>query len=236
MHSLSWKNNKTITEVVEKKFDSEKVFDELEKCDKAKYHRGKSWEHCYVFFRNHKKIARLDHAALHLGFYLASWGMLRGSSVLLQQDYKFFEPIVKTLIDSKYEKLWDVDWSNISDKEKEEIIDTLLNLKDALEKKFAENNPDHKKPTDLLITKIIMGTMGCVPAYDQYLKKGLAKYKIKRRSNFNRKSFENFLNECKQREELKRFFVKTWRIKGTNYKYPPMKLLDLYFWLYGMQK
>ncbi|WP_422122349.1 hypothetical protein DHX103_11105 [Planococcus sp. X10-3] len=50
------------------------------------HHRYKSWEHNYLFFReNHKhlddeKIS--DHASLHLAFYLASWGMLRGGSFL----------------------------------------------------------------------------------------------------------------------------------------------------------
>jgi hypothetical protein len=39
-----------------------------------------SWDHCYGYFqRNSPEIiaADRDHAALHLGFYLASWGMYR---------------------------------------------------------------------------------------------------------------------------------------------------------------
>ena len=62
------------------------VFKEIEKSDQSVYHRGKSWEHCYTFFRKYKTLRNdkllVDYAALHLGFFLASWGMLRGSSFL----------------------------------------------------------------------------------------------------------------------------------------------------------
>ncbi len=53
-------------------------------------HRYRSWEHCYRFFRARPRNeirSDLDVAALQLGFYLASWGMYRGSSFLLQRDY-----------------------------------------------------------------------------------------------------------------------------------------------------
>jgi hypothetical protein len=51
------------------------------------HHRYRSWEHCYRYF--HRSIPEAiavdhDHAALQLGFYLASWGMCRGSGFLLQ--------------------------------------------------------------------------------------------------------------------------------------------------------
>ena len=57
------------------------------------HHRYKSWEHCYRHFTQRDRIrARgdmgIDEASLHLGFFLASWGMYRGSSFLLQKDYK----------------------------------------------------------------------------------------------------------------------------------------------------
>src|ERR1700754_3443541 len=54
------------------------------------HHRYRSWEHCYRFFRARTPaaiIADKDAAALQLGFYLASWGLYRGSSFLLQHTY-----------------------------------------------------------------------------------------------------------------------------------------------------
>lgn len=55
------------------------------------HHRFNSWKHCYHFFKeNHARLneeAIQDTAALHLRFYLTSWGMMRGSTDLLQKDY-----------------------------------------------------------------------------------------------------------------------------------------------------
>src|SRR3989344_3306084 len=93
------------------------VIGDIKRSQSAEYHRGKSWEHCYAFFRNYKKFRNnnelLDRAALHLGFFLASWGMLRGSSFLLQKDYKYYISIVRVLIKDQYEILWNVDYLNL---------------------------------------------------------------------------------------------------------------------------
>ena len=214
------------------------VIDDVKKSQLATYHRGKSWEHCYVFFRNHKKFRNnnefLDHAALHLGFFLASWGMLRGSSFLLQKDYKFYVPIVKTLIDPKYDRLWDFDFSKES---KKRNIDILFEFKEELKKKIKENNRadgDYKEhQTDLIITKIIMATMGCVPSYDTYLKKGLKSIKKEKLGNFDKNSFKNLLDMSEENEELKKVYKIKCFINGSSIKHPPMKLLDLYFWFLG---
>ncbi|MBI4500776.1 MAG: hypothetical protein HY700_06400 [Gemmatimonadetes bacterium] len=56
----------------------------------GEHHRYRSWEHCYNYFRR-ARPARLaadrDQATLQLAFYLASWGMYRGSSFLLRHAY-----------------------------------------------------------------------------------------------------------------------------------------------------
>lgn len=218
------------------------VFKEIEKSDQSIYHRGKSWEHCYAFFRKYKKLRNdkllVDYAALHLGFFLASWGMLRGSSFLLQKDYKFYTPIVCVLIKPKYNKLWNFNF--LEEGKIKENLDCLLELKEDLKNEITKNNLDNKIPTDLLITKIIMVTMGCVPAYDRYFKIGLNK-KFDSKSkigfgSFNNKSFKNLLDFVGKDEELKKIYSETHFIKGTKIKYPPMKLLDLYFWLLGSQE
>lgn len=227
-----------------------KMFDvvkDVKNSQSATYHRGKSWEHCYAFFRNYKKFQSnkelLDRAALHLGFFLASWGMLRGSSFLLQKDYKFYISIVKTLVNSKYDKLWDFDFSKES---RNRNVVRLFKLKKELNEKIKENNradgdnKDHQ--TDLIITKIIMATMGCVPSYDRYFKDGLKKWikenrivenKKRKFDNFNEGSFKNLLDLTEKNKELKKVYKEKCFIRGSHFKHPPMKLLDLYFWLNG---
>jgi len=216
------------------------VIKDLKKSQSATYHRGKSWEHCYEFFRNYRKFRNndelLDCAALHLGFFLASWGMLRGSSFLLQKDYKFYVSLIKILIDPKYDRLWNFDFSEKSIKQN---IVLLFNLKEKLRKKIIENNKadeDNKEhQTDLIITKITMATMGCTPSYDRYLKEGLRKMG-RGLDNFNENSFKNLFKLSKKNEELLKIYKKVIFIKGSKIKYPPMKLLDLYFWLLGQPK
>ena len=59
------------------------IFHDELKADKNGRYR--SWEHCYKTFNDARNSTSpdLDYLSLHLGFYLASWGMYRGSSFLL---------------------------------------------------------------------------------------------------------------------------------------------------------
>ena len=69
------------------------------------HHRYRSWEHCYRFFRARPRetlLADKDTAALHLAFYLASWGMLRGSTFLLQKAYTAHTGVVERLLSREF--------------------------------------------------------------------------------------------------------------------------------------
>ena len=65
--------------------------------------RYRSWEHCYSHFIKARgnPNADYDYLSLQLAFYLASWGMYRGSSFLLQKDYRIHIPVVKEMIKRK---------------------------------------------------------------------------------------------------------------------------------------
>ena len=67
--------------------------------------RSRSWEHCYRIFRDARTdpCPDYDYLSLHLAFYLASWGMYRGSSFLLQKDYKVLSPIVEEILKTDYD-------------------------------------------------------------------------------------------------------------------------------------
>src|SRR5690606_20568763 len=60
------------------------IIDEYIKNNSESFHRYNSWSHCFQAFR---ELTDKNLQSLHLGFYLASWGMYRGSSMLLQRDY-----------------------------------------------------------------------------------------------------------------------------------------------------
>jgi hypothetical protein len=50
------------------------------------FHRYKSWDNCFQAFSVSKQ---LEIQVLELAFYLASWGMYRGSSGLLQKKSSY---------------------------------------------------------------------------------------------------------------------------------------------------
>ena len=55
-----------------------------------------------------RALLQLLPVALHLGFYLASWGMLRGSSELLQRSVRDFIPLVEVIANAA-PPTWEMD-------------------------------------------------------------------------------------------------------------------------------
>lgn len=79
------------------------------------HHRYHSWEHCYPFFHTSTPEAIAvdrDHAALQLGFYLASWGMYRGSSFLLQHAYTVHLGVIDQLVAPRFSVLWEQEFGS----------------------------------------------------------------------------------------------------------------------------
>lgn len=85
--------------------------------------RYTSFDYCHNFFRSQHEDGRaakladghtVQLACLHLGFYLASWGMLRGSSVLLQRSVKHFTPVVEVIAQSP-DAVWTIDADDYGD-------------------------------------------------------------------------------------------------------------------------
>ena len=81
-----------------------------------------------------------------------------------------------------------------------------------------------------LITKILMGTLGCVPAYDRYFIAGIKKYHVAS-GGFSIKSVlqisEFYIKNLKDFEKSRR------KMTVENLEYPQMKLLDMCFWQVG---
>lgn len=89
-----------------------KYYSVMEADENARY---LSWEHCYKIFQEaHKKDELtnedIDYLSLHLAFYLASWGMLRGSSFLLQKDYRVHIDIINELYKPCYNHLCNIEY------------------------------------------------------------------------------------------------------------------------------
>ena len=200
--------------------------------------RYRSWEHCYKCFHDARgdSDADYDYLSLHLAFYLASWGMYRGSSFLLQKDYKVHIPVVKEIMKGQYDCLFGIECIDLR---KEEVQKRLKKLEAYMEsyydgiRKSVKETDVKNKLSKTLITKILMGALGCVPAYDRYFIDGIKDQKVTT-GNYNIKSLlglADFYEENRVKLEKVRKKLKVYDLP-----YPQMKLLDMGFWQVGFEK
>lgn len=198
--------------------------------------RYRSWEHCYGFFQGHcRDLLRVeDTAALQLGFYLASWGMYRGSSFLLQHTHTAHLPVIRVLASLQFSKLWhhDVGGHDHDIELAPTIVALLESVKVAYQpfgKRCAARNPS--APTDTLATKVLLGTVGCLPACDRYFIDGFRRRGFKY-SSVNRRFVDRILRfGVDNRIELAE--LQAMIIDRGGPRYPLMKLVDMHFWQIG---
>ena len=200
--------------------------------------RSRSWEHCYRVFRDARidPSPDYDYLSLHLAFYLASWGMYRGSCFILQKDYKVHTPIVKEILKPEYDCLFGVACVDLREPE---VQERLKNVSDNIANHFGpiRNEVAGRKVASsvspVLVTKILMGTLGCVPAYDRFFQDGVATYKVTTQeySLESVRKLAKFYEAHNDRlEEARR------GMQCEDLIYPQMKLLDMGFWQIGFEK
>ena len=193
------------------------------------HHRYRSWEHCYGFFRDHRHDLRSveDTAALQLGFYLASWGMYRGSGFLLQHAYTAHVPVVRAVASSQFSALWQRDvGANAGDADFASTILILVRSIKAAYEPFGT-------ATDTLATKVVLGTVGCLPACDRFFIQGLRAEGFPF-SYLNEHFVYRILHYCiAHRLELAEQQAIITARGGP--EYPLMKLVDMRFWQIGYE-
>ena len=84
--------------------------------------------------------------------------------------------------------------------------------------------------SDTLITKILMGTLGCVPAYDRYFVTGLRSQKVAI-GTYNIKSILQLVDFYEKNLEQLDLVQKNFIV--ADMLYPQMKILDMGFWQIG---
>ena len=84
------------------------------------------------------------------------------------------------------------------------------------------------------MTKIVLGALGCVPAYDRYFIDGLREGGLSpfRPSKDGIKALVSFYSN--HREQFDGLQAKIKTVAGTTY--PAMKLVDMYFWQIGFEQ
>lgn len=200
--------------------------------------RLRSWEHCYKSFHDARgcKTADQDYLSLILAFYLASWGMYRGSSFLLQKDYKIHRPVVEEILKPQYDSLFGIECIKLRETEQQKQLQSLCsNMSEYYDgiRKTVKSNDVKNKLSDTLITKVLMGTLGCVPAYDRFFVEGVKSQGVTI-GNYSIKSLLNLVDFYESNTEHLEKCRKN--LFAYDLQYPQMKLIDMGFWQIGFDK
>ena len=206
----------------------QKFYNTIKNDENARY---KSWECCYKIFgenQNKTEPETIDLLCLHLGFYLASWGMYRGSSFLFQKDYKVHIPVVEIILEEKYAPLLGITAEDLME---DDILDLLEDVSVRIRKAYANEQPSFEgvtnNATDTLVTKILLGTLGCVPAYDRYYVQAVREYSISA-GGYDRRSVKDVAKYyLKHKDEFEKVRAEL-STYGT--EYPVMKIMDMCLW------
>lgn len=98
--------------------------------------RYSSFDFCYNYFHSFYKkdkihelsnSVNLEKSCLQLGFYLASWGMMRGSSFLLEKSVRNYSDLI-ILISKMPSKMWEIDVDQYSSDNLELLLDCKKRL------------------------------------------------------------------------------------------------------------
>jgi hypothetical protein len=198
--------------------------------------RDASYDYCFNYFQRFREQNRvkdlekpefLQESCLQLGFYLASWGMYRGSSFLLRKSARVHEPVIKAIA-SQPPGFWEIDAHCYT----QDNIRQLLSFKEAI------TNPlrDYGKASDVLVTKIMLGVFGCVPAFDTNFTRGFKGYGT---STFGERSLEDighFYQDHADMIDKHRVVMRTIDFdtaQRTNRLYTRAKIVDMIFFIEG---
>lgn len=185
------------------------------------HHSNQSWNNCYRYFKDnhtdlHDEVVQ-DIAALHIGFLLASWDMMHGSSKLRRHDYRIHLDFVKHITaDTKYHYYYTDQGRGML---KEEDIQSVMDLIEATKLCYEP----HFKVTDTLVTTILLGVFGCVSAYDRCMIKGLRLNGLS--GSVTPKSLKQLICFYNAHEQEFSPFLKD--------DYTAMRLLNIYLWQSG---
>lgn len=162
--------------------------------------------------------------------------MYRGSSFILWKDYQIHVQAIRLLLQPEYRPLWNLDLDSVKPESSDvsSLFALAFRLKDSYVSATATINgvASHRIPTDTLVTKILLGTLACTPAYDRLVSDGM-RYINEFPATFSQRGYFGCIDFF--RRNVKEFRAAQAEIARNGATYPPMKLIDMYFWSIGNQ-
>ncbi|MGI8549824.1 MAG: hypothetical protein ACR2PL_03345 [Dehalococcoidia bacterium] len=199
--------------------------------------RYASFDYCFNYFQSFRENGCLESLAdpanmqlscLQLGFFLASWGMYH-NSFLLQKSVAVYEPLICYIAKADC-ALWQIDVGsyNVGDN-----VDRLMKSKSMIKKSLSKGG----NASDTLVTKIMLGVFGNVPAFDTYFEKGLKIFGKGVKSLHKVAEFYNDeSNQAIIDAAVDKYNLRTWDFasrKKTCRKYTKAKVIDMVGFIEG---
>jgi hypothetical protein len=195
--------------------------------------RFTSFDYCYNYFQGARDQGetgaladedRLMESCLQLGFYLASWGMMRGSGMLITRSLSGLVPVLQAIA-AEHPSTWDLDASSLVD-HADEVHDLGERLRDVF----------GFRASDTMVTKVMLGVFGCVPAFDNNFCRGFkadqgasASLRVKGLKAVG-KYYAEHQAEIDDQEVLTLDFSTE---RETSRRYPTAKIIDIVFFQAG---
>lgn len=134
----------------------------------------------------------------------------------------------------RFSALWEQEFGGGDEDTK--LVPIILKAVDAIREAYRRFAPPSKarQASDTLVTKVMLGTFGCLPACDRYFIDGWKSEGFSY-SYLNKKFVERVLGFC--RDHLLSFREEQATIdRNGGIYYPLMKLADMYFWETGYER
>ncbi len=141
--------------------------------------RAWAWYDCQNAFNNNHKLtpAEIDYREKELFIYLANWGMVARGSFIMKHTWRILKEVVTEISRKEYNGLRKISINKNDIETHVKLINTLYERIAVILYQYHEDytpndNEDKKKEkaflkvSSALITKILLGTTGCIVAYD----------------------------------------------------------------------
>lgn len=207
-------------------------------------HRYASFDYCFNYFHEFKNKGRLKELAkkenlekgcLQLGFFLASWGMFRMSGKLGQEaNAKHFEKLIREVSrweeSHKLARVWEIDAADYGDRSTRDLLIQCYGRIKRLVK------PLRQKSHRALVTKIMLGVFGCVPALDSFFASAFSAYQLDDRTLRRIYAFYRKHRDPIRAESKKAMMFDFWSGKKTSEHYTDAKIIDMIGFQQGKNK
>ena len=188
--------------------------------------REASFDFCFNYFQYFRRKNSIEAIAasenielscLHVGFFLASWGMLRNSP-LQQKSIKHYERLIENLV--RFDRaVWDIDVADYQDASKVALLIECGRMIAA--------SLEHD--SYILRTKVMLAVFGNVPAFDNNF--CLPEFGLCKQATFNAENLKKILEFYNANKNE----IDSWKVptldfptgKPTDISYPRAKIIDM---------